>query len=108
MAGPLLLVTSLKGGPYTLESSLSFVLTFFIITIFPKLYFFDNLCNTLQRYFTSLSDFDVDMLDHTHYLFSLVTKLLCTFSLTQIVPTQTHASAGRFSLTDLVVLFHPC
>ena len=100
----------LEGGPHKLILSDSFSGKFCIslfIVLHPILFvFFDNLCDPAS--FSSvflLGDFNVNCLNTEHSLFSYVSDVLYSFSLTQVVPSHTHVSPnGNVSLIDLAML----
>ena len=55
--------------------------------------------------FILLGDFNVNFLNTEHSLFSYVSDVLYSFSLTQVVPSDTHVSLnGNVSLIDLAML----
>ena len=55
--------------------------------------------------FILLGDFNVNFLNAEHSLFSYVSDVLYSFSLTQVVPSHTHVSPnGNVSLIDLAML----
>ena len=73
---------------------------------------FDNLCTTLQiiipAYFSNfllIGDFNVDFCNPNQFMYSHLIDLLCSFSLTQVVPSFTHESPrGSRTLIDLALL----
>ena len=100
--------------PYQFQQHLSvtsFVSAFFIVPSSP-VSIFDNLCITLQMinpaYFSTfllLGDFNIDFCNPQHFMFSHLNNILCSFSLTQVVPSFTHVSpSGSKSLIDLALL----
>ena len=55
--------------------------------------------------FLLIGDFNVHLLNKKHYLFSYINDILCSFSLSQFVPSYTHVSnSGVESLIDLALL----
>ena len=57
---------------------------------------FDDLCMSLFLLnpnqfsnFLLIGDFNVNLLNKTHYLFSYINDILCSFSLSQVVPSYT-------------------
>ena len=55
--------------------------------------------------FLLLGDFNVDFCNPQHFMFSHLNNILCSFSLTQVVPSFTHVSpSGSKSLIDLALL----
>ena len=112
----------LQGGPFNLEFlalsvSAASVSHKFCICLFYRppsspVSIFDNLCITLQMinpaYFSTfllLGDFNVDFCNPQHFMFSHLNNILCSFSLTQVVPSFTHVSpSGSKSLIDLALL----
>jgi len=112
----------LQGGPFGLEFlSLSimsqpisgkFCLCLFYRPPSSPVFIFDNLCTTLQmvnparfRGFVLLGDFNVNFCNKDHHLFSHVSDILCTFSLTQVVSSYTYISpTGSPSLIDYALL----
>ena len=106
----------LEGGPHKLVLSDSFSGKF-CISLFNcppshPVCIFENLCTTLQMLdpasfssFILLGDFSVNFLNTEHSLFSYVSDVLYSFSLTQVVPSHSHVSPnGNVSLIDLALL----
>ena len=106
----------LKAGPFDLEfisvSLLShssfgkFCLCLFYRPPPSPVSVLDNLCTTLQivnpvdfSNFLLLGDFNVDFFNREHHLFSHVSNILLSFSLSQVVPCPTHVSnSGTYHL----------
>ena len=99
----------LQGGPFGLEFlslsimsqpiSCKFCLCLFYRPPSSPVFIFDNLCTTLRmvnparfRGFVLLGDFNVNFCNKDHHLFSHVSDVLCTFSLTQVVSSYTYIS----------------
>ena len=54
---------------------------------------------------TNIGDYNVNLLNKKHHLFSYINDILCSFSLSQVVPSYTHVSnSGVESLIDLALL----
>ena len=116
----------LRGGPFNLEflaisvfvesSTIHFCKKFCICLSYcppsSSVSIFDNLCTTLQiinpAYFSNfllIGDFNVDFCNPNHFMYSHLIDLLCSFSLTQVVPSFTHESPrGSRTLIDLALL----
>ena len=73
---------------------------------------FNKLCTILQLanparflFYVLLGDFNVNYLNKTKYLFPYIKHILCTYSLSQTVPSYTRVSSnGASSLIDLAML----
>ena len=116
----------LRGGPFNLEflaisvfvesSTIHFCKKFCIFLFYrppsSSVSIFDNLCTTLQiinpayvSNFLLIGDFNVDFCNPNHFMYSHLIDLLCSFSLTQVVPSFTHESPrGSRTLIDLALL----
>jgi len=75
---------------------------------------FDSLCNILSSldpsllsHFVLLGDFNIDLCNTHHHLYSKLQCLLAMFSLTQVVTEPTHFGPSGKSLIDLVLLSQP-
>ena len=75
---------------------------------------FDSLCNILSSldpsllsHFVLLGDFNIDLCNSHHHLYSKLQCLLSMFSLSQVVTEPTHFGPSGKSLIDLVLLSQP-
>ena len=112
----------LQGGPFGLEllslsisshlTSCKFCSCLFYHPLSSPVSIFDNLCTTLQivnparfHSFVLLGDFNVNFVNKDHHLFTHVSDILYTFSLTQVVPSYTYISpTGSPSLIEYALL----
>ena len=107
-------------GLEILPIEISFLKFSFCFTVFYRPpdsqgFIFDMLCNFLASlclyqfsHFVLIGDFNVNMNNHDHPLFSKVCNIMDLFNLTQIVTDCTHTSPnGDSSLIDLVLVSSP-
>ena len=71
-------------------------------------YLYESLESLHPSYFSNfvlLGDFNTDFCTHSHFLYSRLTNILHSFSLTQVVEGHTHVSPnGNTSLIDLALI----
>ena len=114
------LATDNCNGLEILPIEISFLKFSFCITVFYRPpdsqgFIFDTLCNFLASlrlyqfsHFVLIGDFNVNMNNHDHPLFSKVCNIMDLFNLTQVVTDCTHTSLnGNSSLIDLALVSSP-